>query len=211
VRTAEDFNDFYSAVDPWNATRSAFRNRIFRRILSKRVRGQNVLELGSGEGHLTETIFNQARLVTGVDISDVAVARAKARHLTNANFENLDFLRMSFKGYDVIAALECLYYLSPDEQEIFFQKVATEHSGKLLILSGPIIGKGLHRQYFTHTELTAAFDRHRMTVIKYHNLVINRRGLLTTLMAAAARAFPTILDWLPERFIFQRCYMIRII
>ena len=40
----------------------------------------------------------------------------------------------------MIAALECVYYLSFQEQGVFLEKVAKEHPGKILLLSGPIVG-----------------------------------------------------------------------
>lgn len=210
MRTAADFNSFYATPDPWKIGKSSFRDRVYRRFLPHAVRGKHVLELGCGEGCMTETLFDEAASVIGVDISNVAIERAKRKNLRNAKFETGDFIGRSFKGFDVIAALECIYYLSPDEQEAFFVKVAREHRGKTLLLSGPIIGQGEHRCYFTHTGLMETFARHRMTVIAQRNISINRRGPLITAAAIAARIAPTIMDVLPERAIFQRCYMIRI-
>ena len=39
----------------------------------------------------------------------------------------------------MIAAIECVYYLSLPEQGAFLEKVAKEHAGKILLLSGPIV------------------------------------------------------------------------
>ena len=83
-----------------------------------------MLELRCAEGHLTRTVFGSASRITGIDISGTAVARATAANIANARFETGDFLSTSFEGYDVIAAIECLYYLPPSEQEQFFSKLA---------------------------------------------------------------------------------------
>ena len=56
------------------------------------VAGKRVLELGCGEGHLTSTLFGPAASVLGIDISDVAIARAKARGIRNARFKVSDLL-----------------------------------------------------------------------------------------------------------------------
>lgn len=210
MRTAADFNNFYAAPDPWSTESSGFRDRVFRRVLSAEVRGRNILELGCGEGHLTKAIFGQAKFVKGIDISDIAVGRAKARKLQNADFESSDFLLYPFRGYDVITAIECLYYLSKDEQEAFLSKVSHEHSGKLLIVSGPIIGENKFRQYFTHEALMSAFARHRMSVIKFSNLNIYRRDALTTAVTIATRLMPQALDWVPPSMIYQRLYSVRV-
>ncbi|MGA7805599.1 class I SAM-dependent DNA methyltransferase [Bradyrhizobium sp.] len=209
MRTAADFNQFYEVADPWKIGQASFRDRVYRRLLRGMVHGRTVLELGCGEGHLTEVVFDEARTVTGIDISNVAIERAKARNLSNARFENSDFLRTSFEGYDLIVALECIYYLSPDEQEEFFAKIVREHTGRL-ILSAPIIGENKFRRYFTHDQLIATFARHGMTVAKFHNLNISRRDLPTTAAAIAVRIAPALLDWMPEPLIYQRLYMIRI-
>jgi 2-polyprenyl-3-methyl-5-hydroxy-6-metoxy-1,4-benzoquinol methylase len=113
------------------------------------VAGKTVLELGCGEGHLTASIFRDAKSVKGIDIGPLAISRAITLSLPNASFQASDFLNISFAGYDVIAAIECLYYLSPSEQEAFFSKMASEHAGKTFVLSGPIIGSNEHRTYLT--------------------------------------------------------------
>lgn len=210
MRTAADFNSFYSAPDPWRIGRFWFRDRVLRHRLANIIRNKRILELGCGEGHLTEAIFAEAGSVIGVDISDVAINRAQTKRLPHARFECGDMLRTSFEGFDVITALECIYYLSPKEQAAFFEKVAREHKGKTLIISTPIIGRGEHRQYFTHAELTATFDRLGATA-RHHNIIVRRRGLLSTLAAALARlpGCLWLLDLMRERYVFQRLYIIR--
>src|ERR1700748_877477 len=116
MRTAEEFNQYYATPDPWNIAHATFRDRVLRRHLTRYTRGKSVLELGCGEGHLTQVIFHKARSVTAVDISDVAIARAKSLNLRNARFETADLMETSFGGYEVIAAIECIYYLSRQEQ-----------------------------------------------------------------------------------------------
>ena len=148
-------------------------------------------------------------MVTGIDISDVAIERAKARSLPNARFEIGDLMRAPFGGYDLIVAIECIYYLTADEQEAFFAKVAREHSGNIAVLTAPIIGSFKHQRYFTHAQLMATFARHRMDVIAHPNIFINRRSVVTTLAAAVVRAAPQLLDWMPEPLIYQRAYIIR--
>jgi predicted TPR repeat methyltransferase len=211
MRTAADFDHLYANPDPWRISRASFRDKVLRQRLHKFVRGKFVLELGCGEGHLTQAVFSQARAVTGIDISDVAIRRAGALHLRNARFENRDFLRTSFEGYDVIAAIECIYYLSPEEQEQFFAKVANEHPQKLLIVSGPINGENQHRKYFTHAGLLETFRRHGFSVVEWRNLYVNRIGVLRTIAAVLVRlpGCLWLIDGIPESFIYQRGYVVR--
>lgn len=211
MRTAADFNAFYASPDPWRIADSTFRDRVMLKRMRKYVSGKSVLELGCGEGHLTQTAYHSAQAVTGVDISDKAIARARALSLSNANFKVADFLELSFEGYDVITAIECVYYLSPQEQEEFFAKVTREHPGKPLLVSGPIIGQNEHRRYFTHAGILETFRRHRFTVIEHRNLYTRRIGPLSTLAAAIVRlpGCMWLLDLLPNRFVYQRLYAIK--
>jgi 2-polyprenyl-3-methyl-5-hydroxy-6-metoxy-1,4-benzoquinol methylase len=149
LRSADEFDSYYQTPDPWGIGAALRRDRTLTRIIGPYVTNKTVLELGCGEGHLTATIFKDANSVKGIDISPIAISRATSLSLPNASFEASDFLDVSFAGYDVIAAIECLYYLSPTEQEAFFRKLASEHAGKIFILSGPTIGSNEYRTYFT--------------------------------------------------------------
>jgi 2-polyprenyl-3-methyl-5-hydroxy-6-metoxy-1,4-benzoquinol methylase len=205
MRTAADFNQFYAAPDPWRISRARFRDRMLRRCVSPFIAGKSLLELGCGEGHLTQAVFNTAKNITGIDLSQVAIQRAKALDLSNATFASADFLGVSFAGYDIIAAIECLYYLTPEDQETFFAKIVKEHHS-ILIISGPII----RGKYFTHVALMNRLRQ--LGEVEWHNLNVYRRNVVATLAAVLVR-LPfggRLLDLLPEKLIYQRCYIIRI-
>jgi len=209
LRTAGDFNTFYSQSDPWGIANARFRDAALYRCIAPYARGR-VLELGCGEGHLTQAIFAQARSVHGVDISNLAIARAQARGLPNATFEVADFLEISFKGYDVVTAIECLYYLSPEEQRQILGKIAAEHPGKLLIVTGPIVGRTSLRTYFTHEGLLSLFREQGISVQSFHNLNLRRQGAASTLADRlfARLPFGHLALWvLPQAMVNQRCYL----
>jgi len=208
MRTAEDFNLYYATADPWHVARSRFRDRVLRRCLKQFIRDRFVLELGCGEGHLTEAVFGRARSVVGVDISDVAIARARSLELPNARFENADFLQISYKGYEVIAAIECIHYLSHPEQGAFLEKVASEHAGKMLLLSGPIVD---YTHYFSHRRLMLEFTTLGFSLIKSCNLSVYWHPPSSRIVASLIK-LPLghmVLDWLPEWMIYQRLYALR--
>jgi predicted TPR repeat methyltransferase len=216
VRTASDFDAFYADADPWGISGARSRDQILRQSIAPFVTGKKVLELGCGEGHLTGVLFWDAASVRGIDISGIAISRAVSKGISNASFENSDFLNISFAGYDVIAAIECLYYLSPSEQEAFFDKVAREHPGKILIISGPIIGQNEHRKYFTHEGMLDTLARHGISVIEFHNVNVHRKTPLVNRTAANLAAVLVrapfgnlLLSALPDRLIYQRCYIAR--
>jgi SAM-dependent methyltransferase len=208
MRTAEDFNLYYATPDPWHISRSRFRDRVLRRCLKQFIRDRLVLELGCGEGHLTKAVFGKARSVVGIDISDVAIARAQSLDLPNARFENADLLQISYKGYEVIAAIECIQYLSHPEQGAFLEKVAREHAGKVLLLSGPIVD---YTHYFSHRRLMLEFAALGFSLIKSYNLSVYWHPPSSRIVASLIK-LPLghmVLDWLPEAMIYQRLYALR--
>ncbi|SDS77322.1 class I SAM-dependent methyltransferase [Bradyrhizobium canariense] len=210
MRSSSDFDSFYQAPDPWGIETATRRDKALATVIGPFVEGRSALELGCGEGHLTATVFRKARSVKGIDISPLAISRATSRFIPNASFQVADFLDVSFADYDVIAAIECLYYLSPAEQEAFYRKMVSEHPGKIFILSGPIIGTNEHRTYFTHAGIEQTFARHGLSLIKWRNLNANRNAGAVATIAAAASRLPLrnkVLEMLPEKFVNQRCYV----
>jgi len=208
MRTADDFNRHYATPDPWGISRATFRDRVLRRRLTRPTRKKAVLELGCGEGHLTQAVFHKARSVVAVDISDVAIARAKALNLRNARFETADLLDISFEGYDVITAIECIHHLSHPEQGAFLAKVAREHSGKMLFLSGPIID---YQRHFSHRRLMIEFRALGFRVVRFYNLSVYWHPPSARIVANLLK-LPLgyrLLDWLPEWMIYQRLYALR--
>jgi SAM-dependent methyltransferase len=208
MRTAADFNLYYADLDPWHVSHARFRDTVLRRCLKPFIRNKSVLELGCGEGHLTRAIFSQARSVVGVDISDVAIARAKSLNLPNARFESADFLQTSFEGYDVIAAIECVHYLSLPEQGAFLEKVVKEHSGKILLLSGPIVD---YRRHFSHKRLMHEFTTLGFAPLKFYNLSVYWYPPSSRIVANLVK-LPlgyTLIDWIQEPMIYQRLYVLR--
>jgi len=164
MRSASDFDAHYQSPDPWGITKARRRDRALEAIVVPYVAGRSVLELGCGEGHLTATVFSKSASVKGIDVSNIALSRAISRALPYANFEVSDFLDVSLAGYDVIAALECLYYLSPTEQDAFFKRLVEEHANGIFILSAPIIGSNEYRTYYTHAGIERTFARFGLSI-----------------------------------------------
>jgi SAM-dependent methyltransferase len=211
MRTAADFDSFYATSDPWGVTRANVQIANLRRHLSPIVSGQSVLDVGCGEGFLTEAVLGSAKSIMGIDISSVAIDRARARSLNNAHFEQSDFLDCSFSGYDLISALECLYYLRPGELGRFFDKVANQHAGKLLVLSGPIIGEVGRNKYFNHKRMLRVFNAFGFSLLGFHNLTVYWHPFPKRIVSNVVK-FPFghyAVDWLPDFLIYQRLYIVR--
>jgi cyclopropane fatty-acyl-phospholipid synthase-like methyltransferase len=208
MRSAKDFDAYYKQPDPWGIANAHRRDRVLSRTIQPFIKSSRVLELGCGEGHLTATVFSPAKFVAGFDISPIAIERASALGLTNASFNATDFLTIDFSGYDAIAAIECLYYLSSEEQETFFDKLRS-HRG-IFIMTAPIIGANEFRTYYTHSNLLSLFARYDLAVVEWHNLNAYRKmGVGGFAAAVATRLTDRALPWVPERFVYQRCYVLR--
>jgi SAM-dependent methyltransferase len=185
-----------------------FRDRALRRAISKHVRGRSVLELGCGEGHLTEELFDGASSVVGVDLSIVAIDRAKERRLKDARFIVDDLLSVPFHGYDVITAIECLYYLTHEEQVLVFEKLSSAHRGKIFILSAPIIGG----KYFTDPNVLSWFGKFGMNLIAAANVAVYWNTPAKRAVGIGLKVLPFghhLIDFVPDGFIYQRCYVVR--
>lgn len=102
------------------------------------------LEAGCAEGHFTERLVGLADKVTALDISAVALARAR-RRAPSAHFQEADLLVWTPPAgtrYDAIVLGDVLYYLDRPgvaaEFEALFSRIASwlEPGGRLLLAHG---------------------------------------------------------------------------
>ncbi|MDH5639007.1 MAG: class I SAM-dependent methyltransferase, partial [Nitrospinota bacterium] len=97
-----------------------------------------VLEIGCGEGLLTQRLAPMAKAMLAGDISDLAVTRARERFadLGNVRVERMDILVDEFQeSFDLVAASEVLYYLERDQLPEAVEKVKSlvKPGGALLL------------------------------------------------------------------------------
>jgi hypothetical protein len=98
--------------------------------------------------------------------------------------------------------------LSHPEQGAFLAKVAREHSGKMLFLSGPIID---YQRHFSHRRLMIEFRALGFRVVRFYNLSVYWHPPSARIVANLLK-LPLgyrLLDWLPEGMIYQRLYALR--
>ena len=94
------------------------------------------------------------------------------------------------------------------EQGAFLEKVAREHAGKMLLLSGPIVD---YTHYFSHRRLMLEFKSLGFSLVKSSNLSVYWHPPSNRIVANLVKV-PlgyTVLDWLPEEMIYQRLYVLR--
>jgi SAM-dependent methyltransferase len=111
-------NLLYGLRDPWDMDSSRERARFASTnafVLGELGHLGRLLEVGCGEGHQTAAFAEIAREVTGVDVSSVAVARARVAH------PGFEFIvgdvataagRFPAGHFNLVTACEVLYYMS---------------------------------------------------------------------------------------------------
>lgn len=103
------------------------------------VSGKNVLDLGCGDGEITEKYLKGASHVVGIDYSKEAIKIAKNKFIVNANFDCIsfiDYLNLKDFKYDIVVCIGVIEHC--DDPEIIFQianKVLRKNG--LLILEHP--------------------------------------------------------------------------
>lgn len=108
----------YAVEDPWNMTSEQEQHRFGetnRQLAALSPRYGSILELGSGEGHQSVFLRKLAERHFGIDISDIAVRRARNRcpgsQFAAAGFEDVARVFAS-QRFDLICACEVLCYAS---------------------------------------------------------------------------------------------------
>lgn len=111
-------DELYALPDPWRMdtareqSRFAQTNTLIRQLCGP---VRTLLEVGSGEGHQSEHLQQVTERLDGIDVSDRAVLRARAR-LPRARFGTGSLQALPFEqpagGYDLVVACEVLYYMS---------------------------------------------------------------------------------------------------
>lgn len=105
---------FGARVDPWHFDSSAYEQARFAKMLAlvQSVPHARILEAGCAEGHFTQRLLTISDDVTAIDLSAVAIERAKLR-APGASFLNvkLEDMPAGPERFDVIVCGEMLYYL----------------------------------------------------------------------------------------------------
>ncbi len=222
MRTARDFNNYYKKKDPWNfSTSDDTRDEIIEKII-KKYQKNKTLELGCGEGSLTH-YFKKKHLICN-DISKIALKRFKKKYPKIKTIKG-DMLKVNFNDYDSIFAFECIYYLLKKERKKFFVKVDRFlKKNKTFVFSTPIIGNSVYRYYFTDKELKKIFKQFNFNLISERKLNVfypNKLKLNFLAILIIQIIFKSmyilklnkyrylILNILPEKFIYQKLYVLK--
>lgn len=183
-RTVAEIDKHYRSVevDPWGVDwrgTMAVRNRFYARIVAdalNRVETQEesvrLLDVGAGSGILSEHLWNVARHVRpvgrylAVDVSPVAVSRAKALHPRSRieyQVVDQDFSQLEGRQFDLILAFEILPYLDREERRKLFSRLRQlSHPGTLIVMSSNV-RLGSEDKYYVageqlQSEISQEFD-----------------------------------------------------
>ena len=117
-------SDLYEAADIYDLQYEAYRDDIPFYLQLAADEGGPVLELGSGTGRLTATLMRAGNDVTGVELSEAMLARARERGVDGARLLQGDMRRLDGLGLEpasfslVLAPLNVLMHLfTLDDQD----------------------------------------------------------------------------------------------
>jgi peptidoglycan/xylan/chitin deacetylase (PgdA/CDA1 family)/GT2 family glycosyltransferase/SAM-dependent methyltransferase len=116
--SGEDWDRFYATEDPWNYASAYEQLKYVRTLEVVPERVPRALELACAEGRFTTMLAPRADILRAVDISAVAIERARQRcaQFGNIEFGTQDFFRQPIEGlWDLIVCSEVLYYAGDEE------------------------------------------------------------------------------------------------
>jgi SAM-dependent methyltransferase len=119
--------------DPWNQSSPSCNELSLSRqaaiLLMKKHGVRSVAEWGCGLGHYSALLAKDFQ-VTGLDISETAIARARKRH-PHISFEVSPISQISEFPADVVLFAEITWYIL-DQLDETFRRLRTSHSGGYL-------------------------------------------------------------------------------
>lgn len=162
----------YKQPDPWGFDRNVF--EVIRHDamaeLALAHRPATVLDLGSGEGHFLDRLLRKAPHVacTGVELVEVAVARARERLGARATLVQDDLMRFVAacrERFDVVVLAEVLYYVADRVDAAFVNRIARlVRPGGAVLLSYP----PWRNERFTTLFESGPFVREKQVTVQGH-------------------------------------------
>ncbi len=201
----EDYQDFYDRY--WIQGKSAHKYRydIFLSWISP---GSKVLDLGCGDGYLAELIEKKNNCdVTCLDISEVALKKAKARNLKVVLGSLEDPLPFNDNSFDYVIATEALEHISATEKALL--EMARVSKGHMLV-SIPNIAFWKHRLTLLSGHFPKQWVIHPMEHLRYWSVADFRKMLekqnfkITHTQAGSGKRY--LRDFWPNLFAEQVCF-----
>lgn len=123
-------------------------NKYLQRFIRELPKRASILDLGCGDGvPVDEILIKKNFLVTGLDISEVQIERAR-RNCPRGSFQVKDMAGLEFGEYsvDAVVAYYSIFHLPRKKHLEFLKKINSflETGGKILITMGDKDFEGLH-------------------------------------------------------------------
>jgi ubiquinone/menaquinone biosynthesis C-methylase UbiE len=147
---------FYTAI--------AYGFDLYRRRVKDEARGRSFLEYGCGTGSVAFDLAGSAKQVTGIDISDVAIHKAKQtarrKGLGNVEFvvDNAESMQLPDKSVDVIAGSGIVHHLDIPKAMAEVRRVL--RSGGIAIFAEPLGHNPVLNWYRNRTPELRTPDEH---------------------------------------------------
>ncbi|MBI1858594.1 MAG: class I SAM-dependent methyltransferase [Candidatus Melainabacteria bacterium] len=102
-----------------NDLQDDFRNKNLNNLIASKVRGDSILDIGCGTGHLMNTLLKQGKTVVGIEpITElVALAKKQNPHLNIIEYRAEDITKID-KKFSTITAVDVLEHIENDRETI---------------------------------------------------------------------------------------------
>jgi SAM-dependent methyltransferase len=201
-QSRNEWEGFYQEADPWGYVGRWLlerrRQEILRRIFKEWGPYERALDLGSGEGIVTQHLAGHCRSLVSVEISGRALQRQQAllrgdgRHFVHA-----DVFRVSFRpeSFDLVCGSEVLSY-SHDRERVAAEWARWVRPGKLIMLVDALLPG-----YFSFPELMSVMGR-EIEILKVEAL--SSKHLLAKLanrklIPCHERVYDHVMEWTRRR------------
>lgn len=192
---------------------------LYRRRISEEARGRRVLEYGCGTGSLAFDLADQARHVTGIDISEVAITQAHrqadSRGLKNVEFrvDNAEAMQLPAKHVDMVVGSGIVHHLDIPKSMSEVRRVLDD--GGIAIFAEPLGHNPVLNWYRNRTPELRTPDEHPLLMSdlrtisrQFNSTTITYFGLIAPLLGLLSRnprpqGLMTRLVWGLDRFICQ--------
>jgi SAM-dependent methyltransferase len=119
----------------------------------RQISPRSLLDIGCGDGRLINVVKTFVPQVSGVDLSEQAIAFARAFN-PDVEFQcaNIAILR---GGGECVTLIEVLEHIPDEEMEIFIRNVARlVHKDGVLVVSVPTVNVPLNKKHYRHYDLS---------------------------------------------------------